>query len=108
VSGPIPWTKDSNGLYFTANDDRRLRGKAAVAGNAVDKVTTGRRAVSSISLGDDGAITMLAGTATEPGEVHALEAGNLRKLTRVNDALFAELQLGLPRTSRRRARTARW
>jgi dipeptidyl aminopeptidase/acylaminoacyl peptidase len=38
---------------------------------------------------------MLAGTATEPGEVHALESGNLRKLTRVNDALFAELQLGL-------------
>jgi dipeptidyl aminopeptidase/acylaminoacyl peptidase len=37
---------------------------------------------------------MLSGTATETPEVHALEAGKLRKLTKVNDALLAELQLG--------------
>jgi dipeptidyl aminopeptidase/acylaminoacyl peptidase len=37
---------------------------------------------------------MLSGSATEPSEVYALESGKLRKLTKVNDALLAELQLG--------------
>ena len=60
----------------------------------MEKLTGARRTVSNLSLGPDGHLTMLSGTATETPEVHALEAGRLRKLTKVNDALLAELQLG--------------
>lgn len=96
VSGPLAWSKDGSSLYFTVSDDRVVYvGKAPVSGGAVEKMTSGRRTVASLSVGGDGAITLLAGNATETPEVHALEGSALRKLTHVNDALFSELQLGV-------------
>jgi dipeptidyl aminopeptidase/acylaminoacyl peptidase len=96
ASGPIQWSADGKSLFFTVSDDRVVYvGKATTAGGAVENLTTGRRTVSSISLGSDGNLTLLAGTATETPEVYALEAGKLRKLTTVNDALFAQIQLGI-------------
>jgi dipeptidyl aminopeptidase/acylaminoacyl peptidase len=96
VSGPVQWSADSKSLMFTVSDDRVVYvGQTTMAGGTVQKLTTGRRTASSISAGADGNITLLAGTATEPAEVYALEAGTLRKLTRVNDALFAQIQLGI-------------
>jgi dipeptidyl aminopeptidase/acylaminoacyl peptidase len=50
--------------------------------------------VSSVSRRDDASFALLSGTPGEPGEVHVLENGALRRLTRQNDALVAELQLG--------------
>ena len=47
----------------------------------------------SASVGADGSLTVLAGTANETPEVYALEAGTLRRLTKVNDDLLAQLQL---------------
>ncbi len=103
VSGPLLWTADGASLLFLAEDDRESYvGRVPVGGGPVEKLTSGRRTVSNISLGPDGAITLLAGSATEVGEVQALENGNLRRLTRQNDALFAGLELGLtePLTSK--------
>ena len=62
-------------------------------GGPVEALTTGRRTVDNITLGPDGALTLLAGTATEVDEVHALEPdGKLRRLSHQNDALLAELR----------------
>ncbi len=94
VSGPILWTPDGKSLLFLVPDDRIVyAGRTAAAGGPVEKLTEGRRTVSNISLGPDGALTLLAGTATEVSEVNALEDGRLRRLTHQNDALFAELDL---------------
>jgi dipeptidyl aminopeptidase/acylaminoacyl peptidase len=49
--------------------------------------------VSSVSLGADGSVTLLAGSTTQTPEVHALEGRKLRRLTKVNDDLLAQLQL---------------
>jgi len=96
ASGSIWWSPDGKTLTFTVGDDRiEYVGRTTIAGGTVEKLTTGRRTVSSMSLGADGNLTLLAGSATEPGEVHTLESGKLRKLTTVNDALFAQLQLGI-------------
>ena len=103
MSGPLLWSADGTSLLFLAEDDRESYvGRVPVGGGPVEKLTSGRRTVSNISLGPDGAITLLAGTATEVGEVQALENGNLRRLTRQNDALFAGLELGVtePLTSK--------
>ncbi len=103
VSGPLLWSADGASLLFLAEDDRESYvGRVPAAGGPVEKLTTGRRTVSNISLGPDGAVTLLAGTATEVAEVQALENGSLRRLTRQNDALFAGLELGLtePLTSK--------
>jgi len=95
VGGPILWTADSKALLFEVADDRvTYLGRTPVAGGPVEKLTTGRRTVSDQMIGGDGAVTVMAGTATEPAEVHALENGQLRKLTHQNDALIAELALG--------------
>jgi dipeptidyl aminopeptidase/acylaminoacyl peptidase len=95
VSGNLVWTSDGRSLMFTVADDRvSYVGKVAAAGGPVDKLTTGRRVVSSLSRRDDATLALLSGTTTEAGEAYALENGNLRRLTHQNEALFAELQLG--------------
>ena len=96
VMGPIVWTPDGKSLMFIVDDDRATYvGRIPAAGGPVEKLTTGRRTVSNISLGTDGAVTLLMGTATEIAEVQALETdGRMRRLTHQNDALLAGLQLG--------------
>ena len=95
VGGPILWSADGKSLLVLVDDDRAVyAGRVPAAGGPVEPLTTGRRTVSNISLGADGALTLLAGTATEIDEVHALETdGKLRRLSHQNDALFAELRL---------------
>jgi dipeptidyl aminopeptidase/acylaminoacyl peptidase len=96
VSGPILWTPDGKALLFLVADDRVVYvGRIAAAGGPVEKLTEGRWTVSSLSLGPDGALTLLAGSASEAAEVHALENGRLRRLTHENDVLFSGLELGL-------------
>jgi dipeptidyl aminopeptidase/acylaminoacyl peptidase len=95
VSGPYEWSSDSRSVLFVVPDDRASYvGRTPVSGGPVEKLTSGRRVVSETSRRDDGSFAVLAGTAGEPGEVHALENGTLRRLSHQNDALFAELQLG--------------
>jgi len=94
VSGQISWSPDGKTLTFTVGDDRaEYVGRTTTAGGTVEKLTTGRHTVSNVSLGADGHLTLLAGTAARTPEVHALENRTLRTLTRVNDDLLAGLQL---------------
>lgn len=94
VSSPLLWSPDGASLTTVVEDDRAAYvGRVLLAGGPVQKLTAGPRTVSNISLGPDGAITLLAGSATEVPEVYALENGGLRRLTHQNDALFAGLQL---------------
>jgi len=96
VSGPFLWSADGSHLFFLVDDDRaQYLARIPAGGGAVEKITSGRRTVSnpSASAAGDGAFAILAGTCAEFGEVHALENGALRKLTRQNEDLLAELQL---------------
>jgi dipeptidyl aminopeptidase/acylaminoacyl peptidase len=96
VLDPICWSADGKSLTFLVEDDRTVYvGRMPAAGGPVEKLTQGRRTVSNVSLGPDGAITLLAGSATEVAEVTALENGQLRRLTHQNDALVAGLELGI-------------
>ena len=96
VADPLVWTADGKAMLFNVADDRvTYIGRTTTAGGAVETLTSGRRTVSNLSRGADGALTLVAGTATEIGEVCAFENGVFRKLTHQNDALFAELQLGI-------------
>lgn len=96
VSDPICWSADGKSLTFLLEDDRAVYvGRMPAGGGPVEKLTAGRRTVSNISLGSDGAATLLDGAATETAEVTALEDGRLRRLTHQNDALLAGLELGI-------------
>lgn len=96
IEGRLLWTADGKNILFVFEDDRAsVLGRVAAAGGPVDKLTSGRRTISSPSLGSDGALALLAGASGEMTEVHAFENGSLRRLTHQNDALRAELELGI-------------
>lgn len=94
VEGPVEWTADGQSLLFIVEDDRASYvGRIAAAGNNVEKLTAGRRIVSSLSLGPDGNPALLTATAAELPEVHALDNGTFRRLSRQNDAWLSEVEL---------------
>lgn len=96
ASGRIWWSADGKTLTFVVSDDRiEYVARTAVAGGPVEKLTTGRRTVGSLAVGKSGLVTLLSATATTTPEVHVLESAALRKVTSANDALFAQLQLGI-------------
>lgn len=77
------WSGDA--LTFVVVDDRaRHIASVSPSGGRIERLVEGRRVVTSPSAGSDGAFAVLASTAAEPPEVHALENGTLRRLTRHN------------------------
>ncbi|MGB7297303.1 MAG: S9 family peptidase [Candidatus Aminicenantales bacterium] len=96
VEGPVEWTADSRNLLFIVDDDRASYvARTAASGGTVEKLTGGRRVVSSLSLGPDGNPALLTATAAELPEVHALEQGTFRRLSRQNDAWLSEVELAV-------------
>lgn len=94
VSGPYTFSPDGTSLLFSVVDDRTIWiGKVPVAGGPVTALTTGRRVATSLASSTNGRVAVLASTATEPAEVHALETGGLRRLSRQNDAWLSGLRL---------------
>ena len=94
VQGSIVWSADGRTLAFVVQDDRiTYVGRVPAAGGPVEKLTPGRRVVSSLSPRKDGGFALLSATANEPGEVYALENGDLRRLTHENDAWLANVSL---------------
>ena len=82
------WSADGTRLFFTVVDDRAEHvGSVAASGGAVQRLVEGRRVVTDLSPGPDGHFAALASTATELPEVHAIEGGKLRRLTRQNEWL---------------------
>ncbi|MBP1768423.1 MAG: peptidase, partial [Candidatus Aminicenantes bacterium] len=93
VENPL-WSADGRSLFFIVEDDRASYvGRVPASGGNVDKLTGGRRVVSSLSLGSDGKAVLLQSTAVEIPEVHALENGEFRRLSRQNDAWLSEVEL---------------
>jgi dipeptidyl aminopeptidase/acylaminoacyl peptidase len=94
VDSPVEWAADSRSLLFIVEDDRASYvARIPVSGGEVEKLTGGRRVVSSLSLGPDGHPALLTATATELPEVHSLENGTFRRLSRQNDAWLSEVEL---------------
>ena len=95
VRSPV-WSRDGQSLTFLVVDDRAQHvALVPAAGGAVSRILEGRRVVERLSPGPDGAFAVLASTAKEVAEVHALENGRLRQLSRQNDAWFKEILPGI-------------
>jgi dipeptidyl aminopeptidase/acylaminoacyl peptidase len=86
---------DSASIMMTVEDDgRTYPARVELAGGAITRgLTAGPFVVSALSTGA-GHTALLESNDGALAEVHALEAGQLRKLTSHNDAFLAELQLG--------------
>lgn len=89
------WTADGSAIVFVVTDDRtQYVARVRATGGPVERLTSGARVVSSISLGAGGKVAALASTAATLPEVHAIENGTLRPLSHQNDEWLAEVQLG--------------
>jgi dipeptidyl aminopeptidase/acylaminoacyl peptidase len=89
------WSADGASLTFVVVDDRAQHlGRVAASGGRVEKLVDGKQVIDRPSSGSDGAFAVLASTATTVPEVHAVENGRLRKLTKHNDDWLSGLILG--------------
>jgi len=94
VALPV-FTRDGSAVVFRVVDDRSEHlARVRVTGGPVERLVTGPRVVSAFSMGPQGRLAVLAARDNEPPEVHALEDGQLRRLTHHNDDWLAEVQLG--------------
>ena len=76
-------------------DDTRLYpSRVPLAGGAIERVWRGEEVLMAQSIGA-GHTAVLASNDRSPFEVYALDKGRLRRLTHHNDALMAELSLGV-------------
>ena len=93
VSQP-EWTPDGGEIYGLVTDDRIVYPvRVRVSDGAVRRLVESRGVVSDISTSPHGSVALLAGTATQPNEIYALEKGTLRVLTHQNDAWLAQVRL---------------
>ncbi len=89
------FSSDGRHLYFKLEDDRSvLLARAPVTGGPVERLTEAGRVVKAFGLGPAGKLAVLASRPGEAAEVFALEGGALRPLSRQNQALMAQLELG--------------
>ena len=92
----IAWSADGQNISFLLQDDRTNHVATVPAENpngAMQRKSSGRRVIQSLSPGKDGNFAVIATSPTEFPEIYALDNGNLRQLTKHNDKLAAELQL---------------
>ncbi|MBI2537025.1 MAG: S9 family peptidase [Gemmatimonadetes bacterium] len=95
VSQP-EWTSDGDAIIGLVTDDRVVYpARIRVSDGAVERLLDGRRVVSGVAISSNGRVAVLAGSATQPNEIYALEGGTLRALTHENDAWVAEVELGV-------------
>ena len=94
VSGPR-FTPDGKSITFLVTDDQSVYpARVALADGRLERLLKPPVVVSNWSRTNQCSV-VLAGGDDRYNEVHVLENGGLRQLTRQNDALFAELALGV-------------
>jgi dipeptidyl aminopeptidase/acylaminoacyl peptidase len=101
TAGPI-WSRDGKSIIVrTADHGRANLQRVDVATGRIDALTTGDQEVVAYDATPDGArIAAVVSTPTEVGDLFVLDAGAAaatpRRLTRVNEAIFADVQVGTP------------
>jgi dipeptidyl aminopeptidase/acylaminoacyl peptidase len=92
VSSPR-FSADGSYITFLITDDRSVfPAQVKVSGGAVERLKAAPIVVSSWTS-SAGRSILLSSSDTRPTEIHALEDGKLRQITRQNDTLMAELKI---------------
>ena len=92
----LRFSNDSKYIYFTAEDDGTQNlCRIPVGGGEITRPIGGRLAVGTYSLGKDDSIAAQITTIDRPDEIFYLANGAKEptRLTKTNDALFAQLRL---------------
>jgi dipeptidyl aminopeptidase/acylaminoacyl peptidase len=93
VSSPR-FSEDGKSIRFLVTDDRSVYpARANLSGGPVERLMSPPIVLSGWNFKGNKAVLMSGGDA-KAGEIHVWQGKNLRQLTRQNDELFAELELG--------------
>ncbi len=88
------WSKDSKSIAALVSDDRqRYVGLFPAAGGSMSKLIGGDRSFSALELHKNGQWMVMMSNPQLPAEIHALESGALRRITKVHDSFLEPLQL---------------
>jgi dipeptidyl aminopeptidase/acylaminoacyl peptidase len=88
------FSPDGRAIYFIADDDGMQNlCRVAVTGGEVARPIGSRLNVNFFSLGKDGASAAQIGSLDRPDEIFLSNGTDLTRLTKTNDALFAQLRL---------------
>jgi dipeptidyl aminopeptidase/acylaminoacyl peptidase len=89
------FSPDGQFVYFIADDDATQNVlRVPAVGGEITRPIGGRKFVDAFSLGKDGSVAASTSELTHPAEIYFLpSSGDLRKITKTNDALMAELNL---------------
>jgi dipeptidyl aminopeptidase/acylaminoacyl peptidase len=82
-------------IWFLLEDSGEQQlARVRTDGRNLERVVTGERIVRDFQVGASGATALLVSEPRLPGDVFALDRGELRRMTTVNDSLLSVLQLG--------------
>jgi dipeptidyl aminopeptidase/acylaminoacyl peptidase len=100
------FSPDGKSIYFLLEDGGNSHlARVPAAGGPVERVVAGEREISAYDLGPKGEAVVLESQADRPEEVSAVgAAGELRRLTHVNDDFLKGIRLG--RVERFKAKSA--
>jgi dipeptidyl aminopeptidase/acylaminoacyl peptidase len=94
VSSPR-FTEDGKSILFLVADDRSVYPvKASLSGGAAQRLLSPPVVIGSWNF-EAGKSVAISGNDNKPGEIYVWEEKALRQLTHQNDALMAELDLGM-------------
>ena len=97
MSQPI-FTPDGKLSYLVEDDRNHYPAQVELAGNGIKRLEDEQGVVQTWES-EAGHTAVLYSNDSNPGELYALDGGNLRRLTHHNDALVAELTWCRPRAS---------
>ncbi len=89
-----PTFSPDGALLFLLEEDRVYHlARVSAAGGAIERLVEGKRTIEDLSVGRDGRIALTSSTGAQPTEVFAVERGELRQVTRQNEAWLKQLRL---------------
>jgi len=92
--GNVRWNKEGNALAVIVSDDcRRYVATYDPASGKMNKVIGGDRVFNSLELHPNGSWITTMSDPQMPSEFYALEGGNLRRLTKVQDDFINQVNL---------------
>jgi dipeptidyl aminopeptidase/acylaminoacyl peptidase len=95
--GNPEFAPDGKSIYFVLEDQgERHLAQIALGSNSITRPVAGARSVGAFALAKNGAVAVRISESSVPGEIFVSEGGALRRLTRANDALMAQLDLSAP------------